>query len=99
MTALFVSQVKWFLPTWFVYVEKMIQLSVFPVDFRIQTPRMVEWSSPVLSSAWKMDINAVDLLLKSGQATINDVNPHGDGLLHVSPLHIVCPSRTDIKFR
>ncbi len=77
------AKIKFFFPSWFLSVEMKIRLEAFPVHFYLQTPRRVPNMSPIFRCVVRMDIEGVRKLLVSGEASVNDVNEEGWGVLHV----------------
>ncbi len=77
-------QVKSFLPYWFARVEMQMRFEVLPVHFCIQTPRFnPEIDYKMAETVPERGADVFKELLYSRRATINDVNEHGLGLLHV----------------
>lgn len=79
-----IAKIKFFFPSWFIAVDMKIRLEVFPVHFCLwQTPRRVPGTSPIFRCIKRMDIDGVRGLLGSGEASVNDVDENGWGVLHV----------------
>lgn len=55
-----------------------------PLNICVRTRHTVPYDSPILVCAQEGDVDGARKLLLSGQATINDVDPYGLGLLYVS---------------
>ncbi len=83
------AKVKFFFPSWFIAVDMKIRLQAFPVHFCLQTPRRVPDTSPIFRCIMRMDIEGLKDLLVSGQASINDLDGDGYGVLHVRDKHII----------
>ncbi len=78
------TTLKYFFPSWFIAVDMKIRLESFPVQFCLQTPRRVSRTSPLFLAIAHSDIEGVRELLLSHRGSVNDVDPHGRGVLHVS---------------
>ncbi|PSR77195.1 hypothetical protein PHLCEN_2v8024 [Hermanssonia centrifuga] len=76
------TTLKYFFPSWFIAVDMKIRLESFPVQFCLQTPRRVSHTSPLFLAIAHSDIEGVRELLLSHRASVNDVDPHGRGVLH-----------------
>ncbi|PSR75442.1 hypothetical protein PHLCEN_2v9117 [Hermanssonia centrifuga] len=82
-------QVKSFLPYWFARVEMQMRFEVLPVHFCIQTPRFnPEIDYKMAETVPERGADVFKELLYSRRATINDVNEHGLGLLHLAVYYI-----------
>ncbi len=83
-TRLTSAHIKYFLPTWFIDVQMQIRFQKTPIQFILQTPRIIQKDSPIFQHARNMDVDGIRALLVSRCASVNDVDPNGDGILHVS---------------
>ncbi|XXH01945.1 hypothetical protein Hte_008308 [Hypoxylon texense] len=59
-------------------------LPFIPVSATIQTLRTIPYDSPILVCSQEGDVDGIRDLLRTGQASINDVDPYGLGLLYYS---------------
>ncbi len=78
-----IAKIKLFFPSWFIAVDMKIRLQTFPVYFCLQTPRRIPDTSPIFICIRGLDIEGTRRLLVSGEASVNDVDEHGFGVLHV----------------
>lgn len=71
--------IQYFVPTWFMQTEASIRCEAIPLHFCIQTPRVVE----DLSFLGNVSLDGFKMMLSTGRATLNDVEPNGYSVLHV----------------
>ena len=72
--------IKYFLPSWFAEVNADIRFRVIPIHFSIRTQRTVG-SLAFLNTA---SLDDVKRMLCKREFTVNDVQPNGFTVLHVS---------------
>ncbi|KAI1323737.1 ankyrin [Xylariaceae sp. FL0255] len=81
-----VSEMKYFLPTWIGNAMAGLSISLnlrpVPVSVSIQARQIIPYDSPILVCTQEGDVDGVRKLLKSGKASLNDVDPYGLDLLY-----------------
>lgn len=78
--------VKYFLPAWFARLEASIRFEALPVQFCIQTPRVVE-SLDFLDGAG-IGLDDLKRMLATRRVTLHDTEPSGFPLVHVSTIYL-----------
>ena len=74
-----VQVVKYYAPIWFAHIEASIRFEALPIQFVIQTPRVV----PSLRTLGHMTFRELQTGLSTRQITLHDVDENGCTVLHV----------------
>lgn len=86
------AELRYFLPPWFdctiASFSVSFSLRALPLNVCLQTRHTIPYDSPILICAQEGDIKGMRKLLRSGVASLNDVDPYGLGLLYVSKLQV-----------
>lgn len=81
------AELKYFLPPWYSYAVANFGIRftfrMFPLSVCLQTRQTIPYDSPILVSVQEGDIEGMRRILRSGTASLNDVDPYGLGLLYV----------------
>lgn len=82
------AELRYFLPSWFggsiASFNVNFILRVLPLNICLQTRNTIPYDSPILVRVQEGDTDGIRCLLRSGMASLNDVDPYGLGLLYVS---------------
>lgn len=81
------AELRYFLPSWFSYAMASFSVSftlrMFPLNVCLQTRHTVPYDSPILVCVQEGNVEGMRRILRSGTASLNDVDPYGLGLLYV----------------
>ena len=84
----YLTVLKYFLPRWFAGIIANLNISInfrpFPLNLSIISRNVVSYESRIFVLARNDDVEGVRMLLRNGEASINDVDPSGNGVLDVS---------------
>jgi hypothetical protein len=82
------TEVKYFLPSWFGYAVANFKVDFavrfLPLNVRVCTLNTIPYDSPILVCTQEGNLEGIMRLLRSGAASLYDVDPYGLGLLYVS---------------
>lgn len=85
------TELKYFFPSWVSRVMMSFSVSftlqMLPLNVCLQSRRTIPYDSPILVCVQEGNIDGVRSLLRSGEASLNDVDPYGLGLLYVSRMN------------
>ncbi|KAI9655254.1 MAG: hypothetical protein M1829_000667 [Trizodia sp. TS-e1964] len=80
------TELRYFFPPWFSYAVASFSVSfnfrMLPLNVCLQTRHTIPYDSPILVCVQEGDIEGTRMLLRSGTASLNDVDPYGLGLLY-----------------
>ena len=74
--------IRYDLPLWFTQVEASIRFEASSLHFHVQTPRVV----PCLRYLYFISFEEFRIKLSTREITVQDVEPDGYSVLHVSPI-------------
>ncbi|KAI3328112.1 ankyrin [Xylariaceae sp. AK1471] len=98
-----ISELRYFLPTWVGNVLAGLNITVnfhlIPLTINIQSRHTIPYDSPILVCTQEGDIQGIRKLLKSGKASLNDVDPYGLGLLYYAVYYCRRASGNDIAIK
>jgi hypothetical protein len=66
------------------YVDISAILCKTSIQLMVAPHHIIEWDSPIFEAARRGDVATVKYLFDTGQASINDVDTRGQGLLHMT---------------
>src|SRR6266480_1936844 len=82
------AELRYFFPLWFSWAMASFSISfslrMLPLNVCLQTRHTIPYDSPILVCTQEGNIHGIRELLRSGTASLNDVDPYGLGLLYVS---------------
>lgn len=82
------AELRYFLPSWLsgsiASFNVNFILRMLPLNICLQTRQTIPYDSPILVCVQERDTEGIRSLLRSGRASLNDVDPYGLGLLYVS---------------
>lgn len=81
------AELRYFLPSWFsasiASFNVNFILRMLPLNVCLQTRHTIPYDSPILVCVQEGDTDGIRSLLRSGRASLNDLDPYGLGLLYV----------------
>lgn len=84
------AHLRYFFPSWFsasiASFSASFTLKMLPLNICLQTRHTIPYDSPILVSVQEGNINEIRTLIRSGEASLNDVDPYGLGLLYVGDI-------------
>lgn len=82
------TELRYFFPPWFNHTIASFSASftfrMLPLNISLRTRRTIPYDSPILVSVQEGNIEGMRGLLRSGTASVDDVDPYGLGLFYVS---------------
>lgn len=82
------TDIKYFMPVWLSNNIATWSINInfrpIPVNVSLNSRHMIPYDSPILVCTQEGDIDGMRRLLKSGEASLNDIDPYGLGLIYVS---------------
>ena len=81
------AELRYFLPSWFSYAvanfSVSLTLRMLPLNIRLQSRHTVPYDSPILVCVQEGNVEGTRRILRSGTASLNDVDPYGLSLLYI----------------